>query len=369
MKVVNTHIQRIKIFPIIHTMRIFLQNFRGQLLTVLIFALFQASAHGQLPEVHLLTSGTKTSLRGLSVVNDNVVWVSGSNGTVGRTLNGGKNWTWMTVKGFETKQFRDIEAFDANTAVIMAVDSPAYILRTIDGGDSWKVVYENKTSGMFLDAMDFADFSRGMVIGDPIDGQMFIATTNDNGNSWQEVNTSAPNFTLAKGEAFFAASGSNVRYYRDSSFVIVSGGTRSRIFKNNDTASLPLLQGSESTGANSVDVYDEGNFMKPGKRMIVVGGDFLHPDSISRNCFYTNNSGRTWQQPKTPPHGYRSSVEYLSKDDIITCGINGVDYSRNGGKHWTWISKEGFHVVKIARIGSSVYLAGEKGKIAKLIWH
>src|SRR4029077_1715416 len=79
----------------------------------------------QTPEVQVLTAGTKTSLRGLCVVNDNVIWVSGSNGTVGRSLNAGKNWTWMTVKGFEKKEFRDVEAFDGKTAIIMAVDSPA----------------------------------------------------------------------------------------------------------------------------------------------------------------------------------------------------------------------------------------------------
>src|ERR1043165_4254888 len=84
-------------------------------------------------KIEVLTSGTKTSLRGLSVVNDNVVWVSGSNGTVGKTLDGGKTWTWMTVTGFEKKDFRDIEAFDGASAVIIAIAEPAYILKTNDG--------------------------------------------------------------------------------------------------------------------------------------------------------------------------------------------------------------------------------------------
>ncbi len=96
-------------------------------LLVNIFLLSGFVIHAQTPEVQLLTSGTNTSLRGLSAVNDNVIWVSGSNGTIGRSLNAGKNWTWMTVKGFEKTAFRDIEAFDANTAVIIAIDSPAYI--------------------------------------------------------------------------------------------------------------------------------------------------------------------------------------------------------------------------------------------------
>ena len=60
-------------------------------------------------------------------------------------------------------------------------------------------------------------------------------------------------------------------------------------------------------------------------------------------------------EPNTPPHGYRSSVEYLSKKDILTCGLNGVDYSNDGGKNWKWISKEGFHVCRIARIGTQYF--------------
>ena len=76
----------------------------------LILFVFVNSLHAQnhLPEVELLVSGTNASLRGLSVVNDNVVWVSGSNGTVGKTTNGGKNWKWFTVKGFEKKEYRSI---------------------------------------------------------------------------------------------------------------------------------------------------------------------------------------------------------------------------------------------------------------------
>src|ERR1043165_5787365 len=100
---------------------------------VLVFVTEVASAQKAFPVIEMLTSGTATSLRGLSVVNDNVVWVSGSNGTVGKTTNGGKNWKWYTVKGFEKKEFRDIEAFDATTALIVAVDEPGYILKTSDG--------------------------------------------------------------------------------------------------------------------------------------------------------------------------------------------------------------------------------------------
>jgi hypothetical protein len=336
-------------------------------LPIVIFLFSSRVLSAQNPEVQLLTSGTNTSLRGLSVVNDNVIWVSGSHGTVGKSLNSGKNWNWMTVKGFEEKEFRDIEAFDANTAIIMAVDSPAYILKTTDGGATWKIVYENKTKGMFLDAMDFSDILNGVVVGDPIDRKVFLAYTSDNGSTWKEIpEEKRPKADSA--EAFFAASGSNLRVFRDGSYFIASGGAKSRLITKLDAKRLPVIQGKETTGANSLDIYDNGDPRKAGKRMIVVGGDFNAPGSTVKNCFFTINSGKTWKAPNTPPHGYRSCVEFLSPKDIITCGINGVDYSNDGGRNWKWISREGFHVCRIARNGSAFFLAGEKGKIAKISW-
>jgi photosystem II stability/assembly factor-like uncharacterized protein len=250
----------------------------------------------------------------------------------------------------------------------MAVDSPAYILKTVDGGGTWKVVYENKTRGMFLDAMDFSDFFHGIVVGDPINHRVFLAHTNDNGSSWKEISPDLERPKADSGEAFFAASGTNIRFYRDSSYYMVSGGARSRLISKKHMTNLPFTQGKETMGANSIDMYDNGDPRKAGKRAIVVGGDYKAPASSVKNCFFTINGGKTWKVPNTPPHGYRSCVEYLSPKDIISCGINGVDYSSDGGRNWKWISREGFNVCRIARNGSAFFLAGEDGRIAKISW-
>ena len=322
----------------------------------------------QKPSVEVLTSGSKTSIRGLSVVNDNVVWVSGDKGSVGKSSNGGKNWKWMTVKGFEKTDFRDIEAFDGSTAIIMGIAEPAYILKTTDGGDTWTVVYENKTKGMFLDAMDFSDSQHGMVVGDPLNGKVFIAETRNGGDSWLEVSMRGDYLRVDSGEAFFAASGSNIRLLSNNKFLLVSGGTKSRLFSGSFvTANLPIIQGKETTGANSIDIYDNGNG-KGSENMVIVGGDFNADSSSEKNCFTTTNGGKTWKAPATPPHGYRSCVEYLSKDDLLSCGLTGVDYSFNGGRTWQLISKEGFHVCHIAKQGSAIYLAGGNGKIGRIVW-
>ena len=318
------------------------------------------------PSVEILTKDTKTSLRGLSVVTDRVVWVSGSGGTVGKSTDGGKTWKWMVVKGFEKRDFRDIEAFDASTAIIIAIDTPAYILKTVDGGQNWKVVYENKTPGMFLDAMAFWNEHAGIVLGDPIAGKFFIARTFDGGATWKEI-PEAYKPSADSGEACFAASGTNIRPLDRDEAVFVSGGLKSRLFIRDTAINLPIVQGKETTGANSVAVLD-ANKVKGGTTMIVVGGDFNNPQSTEANCFYTNDRGKTWKAPKKGPLGYRSSVEYLSKTHLITCGITGVDYSTDGGKNWNGISTEGFHVTRIAKRGSAIFLAGSNGKIGKIVY-
>jgi photosystem II stability/assembly factor-like uncharacterized protein len=335
------------------------------LLSTLFLSLFSSAQYNN-PEVKVLTSGTKTSLRGMSVVNDMVVWVSGSNGTVGRSTDGGKNWKWISVKGFEKRDFRDIEAFNSTTALIMVADAPAYILKTNDGGESWRVVFEDRTPGMFLDAMEFWNEQAGIMLGDPINGKFFIARTFDGGSNWKEIPDQFKP-TADSGEACFAASGTNIRALDLDEAVFVSGGTSSRVFIRDQVIKLPLVQGKETTGANSIAVHDNYT-VKGGTTMIVVGGDFNRPESDSLNCFFTTDRGKTWKSPKQPPHGYRSCVEYLSRKHVISCGINGVDYSFDGGNTWKWISKEGFNVCRIAKNGATVYLAGSNGKIAKITY-
>lgn len=324
------------------------------------------SAQKKTAQVDVLTKGTKTSLRGLSVVDENTIWASGSGGTVGKSTDGGKTWKWLTVKGFEKADFRDIEAFSPAKAIIMAVDSPAYILKTIDGGESWKVVYENHTKGMFLDAMEFWNEQAGIVVGDPIEGRLFIARSFDEGDSWKDLPMKfRPR--ADSGEAFFASSGTNVRVLDRDEAVMVTGGKSSRIFIREEARQLPLLQGRQTTGANSIAVQDTRTH-NGGKTMIVVGGDFMNPNSDSLNCFYSTDRGKTWKAPIIKPHGYRSCVEYLSKKMIITCGINGVDISMDGGMSWKWISRESFHVCRKAQKGNAVFFAGGGGKIGRLTY-
>lgn len=307
-----------------------------------------------------IDSSRQSSFRGLSVVSNKVVWVSGSNGTVGLSTDGGDTWSWKTVKGFEQIDFRDIEAFDKKTAIIMGVASPAYILKTTDGGDTWKVVYENRDTTMFLDAMEFWNDMSGIVIGDPSGGRFFIARTFDGGDTWRTI--PHENLPVAlDGEACFAASGTNIRALTRGEAVFITGGTSSNFFKRDQKINLPLVQGGTTTGANSMAV-------KKKKTMIVVGGDFMQPKDTAGNCAISFDEGNTWNLATVPPGGYRSCVEYLTGKNWVTCGLTGVDYSTDDGLTWKNISKLSFHVVRKAKKGNAVFFAGTNGRIGKMVY-
>lgn len=293
------------------------------------------------------------------MVDNRVIWVSGNNGTVGRSVDGGDSWTFTKVKDFEKTDFRDIEAFDADNAVIMGIAEPAYILRTNDGGKSWDIVYENKMEGMFLDAMDFHTNGLGVVIGDPINNHLFMARTNDFGKTWKEISLQERP-VMDSGEACFASSGTNIRLLNSGKPVIITGGLSAHFFSKDRQILLPLIQGKESTGANSIA-------FKNNKTLITVGGDFMQKEDTKSNCAITMDGGKSWESAVKPPAGYRSCVEYLKENSWITCGLNGVDISHDDGKNWNPISTQSFHSVRKAKNGDAVFFSGNNGKIGKLV--
>ncbi len=321
--------------------------------------------------IKILTQKKGVSIRGLAVPNLNTIWASGSKGSIAKSVNGGTDFEWMQVKGYETRDFRSIHAWDEKEAIIVAVAAPAIILKTKDGGNSWYKVYQNADTLMFLDAIHFKDAANGLVVGDPISNHIFLLSTVDKGENWNEIPSSYFKTPLEKGEAFFASSGSNIAQLSKEDF-LVSGGLRSRLWINGLAMDIPILQGGTSTGANSMAISPNGN------NIMIVGGDFMRDTSRLQNAvglklFIKPNSNQKWQSEKIPywkidelaglPNGYRSGVEYITKTILIACGTSGVDISINKGKNWDLISTESFHVVRKQPSTKAVFLAGGGGRI------
>ena len=311
-----------------------------------------------------LNESAKTSLRGLSVVSDQVTWVSGSNGSIGKTVDGGKTWTWVKPKGYEKIDFRDIEAFDDKQAVIVGIASPAYILKTTDGGETWTENYKNVDSAIFLDGVSFWDKNRGIIFGDPINDQLQLLKTVDAGKIWQDISANLKT-SLAKGEASFAASGTTIKTLPGGKTWIATGGTVSNIYFSPDYGQTwqvfkcPILQGENSTGPFSIDFLNE-------KIGVNVGGNYVKDKENANNILLTNDGGKTWQKPNTPVLGFRSGVTYLNAKTLVATGTSGTDLSTDGGQNWKHISDKSFNAVQKAKKGKVIVLAGDKGAIYQL---
>jgi photosystem II stability/assembly factor-like uncharacterized protein len=308
--------------------------------------------------IEVLQQGRNCSLRGLSVVNNQVAWVSGSKGTVGITTDGGHTWNWQQVKGFEQADFRDVEAFSDKDAIIMSSGTPALVMRTTDGGANWQTVYRNDDKAYFLDAMDFTpDGKHGFVLGDPIEGKFLLLETLDGGNHWAKFKYMPD---ALPGEAAFAASGTCLRVNKDQTVNIVTGGSTARLltFYRPATAwqalNIPLAQGKPSRGAFSLS----SNFT------LVVGGDYANDklrDSVSFNFAKAQYAGGG--SHANGPSGYQSCVEWLMQKAYLTTGTPGSNFTADGGQTWQPIDPTSFNVCRKAKKGNLVLLAGDKGKI------
>jgi photosystem II stability/assembly factor-like uncharacterized protein len=304
--------------------------------------------------VKVLEQTKPCSIRGLSVVDDRVAWVSGSSGYVGITMNSGQTWQWQQVKGFEKSDFRDVEAFSDKKAVIMSSGTPALIMATNDGGITWKVNYRNDDKAYFLDAMAFADDKHGYTMGDPIDGKFVLLETKDGGNSWNNMSDLPVALPM---EAAFAASGTCIGMAKNTLQIVTGGGVSRLLSWDNKEWTyrpLPLLQGKDSQGAFS--------FASGGTTMVFVGGDYQNnkrADSVACSMV-----GVVLNIPVNRPAGFQSCVSWLGKAIFLSTGTSGTNISMDGGASWKAINDESYNVCKCAKHGKRVLLAGDKGKIA-----
>ncbi len=329
----------------------------------------KSAAPGPAPSWTVQASGTAASLRGVSAVDDRVAWASGANGTVLRTLDGGTTWAVIPVPGAENVDFRDIEAFGPDEAVIMGIDRPARIYRTADGGRTWALAFTDDTPGIFLDGMAFFDDRNGLAFGDPMDGRFFLMATADGGASWTPL-PEASRPVAQEGEAAFAASGTSAFALAPGRIWLATGGSVSRVWRSEDrgrrweAVASGLLQGLSSAGGFSVAFLG-------GRTGIAVGGDYRAEAAAAGNAAVTADGGRTWT-PVTGrgPGGFREAVAFVPggrSAAAITVGPSGSDLSLDRGRTWTPIpGPAGFHSLSFAKKGRAGWAVGRNGLIARL---
>lgn len=340
---------------------------------VLVLVLIQLQLSAQTP-IKILTQKEGVSLRGLSIPSEKVIWASGSKGTVVKSLNGGESFEWLQVKGYETRDFRAIHAWDEKEVLIIAIAAPAIILKTKDGGANWYSVYENSDTSMFLDAVKFKDDKVGTVIGDPINDTLFLLSTHDKGEHWTKAKPKYWKSKLNKGEALFASSNTNLVFDFQHTF-FVTGGIKSRLWIDGVAMEIPIIQGLNSTGANSISISPNLN------QLIIAGGDFSKPGEVNPNFVkldrfkvpntnykHLSRADFIWKINNKVKHlnGYKSSILFLNNKMIVASGTSGVDISDDKGMTWKTISNQSFHVVQNTPHKMAAFFAGSGGRIGYL---
>lgn len=310
------------------------------------------------PRLEPLVSGVAESLRGLAVVDDRVAWVSGTRGHVGRTTDGGASWSFARVAGHEERDLRDVEAFSAERALVVAVASPGLILETVDGGATWTERFRDERPEVFLDGIDCAG-ERCVAFGDPIGGRFHLVVSDDAGRSWRAMEGPA----ALDGEAAFAASGRSIRIGADGRIRLGTGGAAARVLLETadgwQAATTPLAAGEATRGLFALAELGDG-------RWVAVGGDFRAEEERAGTAALSDDGGRTWRPAEALPGGYRSAVEPVGEQRLIATGPSGTDVSDDGGRTWRPLAADGFHVVARARSGALVLLAGADGRLARL---
>ena len=317
---------------------------------------------------HSLASPTEVELRGLSVVSPRVVWASGMRGTVLRSTDGGDSWERDTLPGAAMLDFRAIAATSRDVAHVLSIGDSSRIYRTTDGGRTWSLRFVSTRKGSFFDAIQFWDAKHGIAMSDPVDGRFLIVTTDDGGDSWQEMPAAGMPPAL-QGEGGFAASGTCLIVTGERDAWLVSGGAVvARLYHSSDRGrtwtvrDTPLRAGVASAGIFSVAFRDPGHG-------VIAGGDYQQPTLRGRNLAVTADGGVTWTlaDSASSPAGYRSAVAYLPGTKgtrLVAVGLTGTDVSRDGGATWESVDSVAYNSVAFAADGSG-WAVGPKGRIAR----
>jgi photosystem II stability/assembly factor-like uncharacterized protein len=313
----------------------------------------------------LLKAETTASFRGLSVVNDRVVWASGTRGTVIHTTDGGNTWRVDSIPGGAAFDLRGIFAMSDVEAHVAA--TAGRIWRTTDGGKSWTLTYQSPDTSMFLDAITFRNERDGMALGDPMDGRFVILVTKDGGATW----TMAPDASrppALEGEAAFAASGTSLVLAGNRYGWLGTGGSVSRVFRTTDGgATWSVAPSAIPPRGASGGVFSIA--FAGSQHGVAVGGDYERADSANGTAAVTSDGGLTWTPATVFPRGYRSGVAMrrVGTDQLlaVAVGTTGSDVSRDGGITWAPLDATAFNAVQFAPSGTA-FAVGARGRVARL---
>ncbi|MDW3196580.1 MAG: hypothetical protein R8G66_29660 [Cytophagales bacterium] len=313
-------------------------------------------------------SGTDALLIAMSILDGETVWMSGTQSTFLRTMDGGESWELFSHPEIDTFQYRDIHAFDDESVALLSIGEGANSqIHLYSESAGWKVTYVMDHPNGFLNSIDFWDDQIGLAYGDSFDGKPYLMKTEDGGHTWSRIDPEVlPD--AEEGEGGFASSGSCISVQSGGLAWIGTGaGGSARVLKTTDygeswaSYETPIIKG-DAAGITSIHFRNDNHGL-------IAGGDLAITDIYTENLAFSIDGGQSWvltEQPETTGAFYGSDlISMKGKTVVVACGPKGADITFDAGLTWNTIATDNLWVADLHADGYG-WLAGRAGKILKL---
>ena len=266
----------------------------------------------------------QTSLiNNISVVNDNIIWISDQNGqSVSISTDGGVTWTKNDLPAVMTEGGTGgFCAVSATTAYMIVSADQKGVYKTTDGAKNWTrqpTAFNDENS--YPDFVHFWSENEGVAVGDSYTGQYFeIYTTNNGGAQW----TLVPDANMPAGNGLWSYS-TNLSYRVNGNTIYFKTNT-GKILKSMDKG---LHWTAINTPFNnlslSFDFKDDLN-----------GVVLMNTNGSMYSLYTTSDGGVNWTAINT--NNYFRDLYYDRINGVyFSYHANlGMSYSKDNGQTWT----------------------------------
>ena len=337
----------------------------GIRITLMVLAIARTAA-AQAPTIEQQTSGTTARLQAVWAVSEQIAWASGTHGAFTRTTDGGKTWHAGTVPGADSLEFRDLHAFDARRAVLLAsgTGDKSRLYYTTDAGAHWTLTWTNPEPKGFFDCFDFRG-SFGVLVGDEVGGHLPLLATNDGGKTWAPYAPPGADKIVAEvGEGAFAASGTCLALTADRAAWVGTAKAGRVIRFGRDRAEVfvpPIIRNAPGAGISTLAFRGTGI-------IFAAGGDLARSGEFTDNVVVSRDGGKTWKAGGHPPFTgsvYGSAYLASRPGTLVAVSPKGAAWSADDGATWTSLDTGDYWGISFTKNGTG-WIAGPAGKIARV---
>ena len=271
---------------------------------------------------------------GVDFINKDTGWACGDLGTIIKTIDGGESWKVIPTN--TTKPILKIRSYNGKTVIASGYDG--LILRSTDEGETFEQVESGVDSVFDLWGLKLVNDTLGWACG----ATALLKTTNG-GENWQRVNT--PGYAgnlwwidfLNEKYGFVAADGKVLR--------TTDGGEN-----------WEIIQAGDSQPLYSVDVIDSLHIAAAG-----YGGT-----SYRGKNMYSSDGGYTWVNGGPLTFEAVNCIKYINHDTgYVILNEVGIWKTTNRGENWTTIGNIGEWELQLLQKENIGYNVGSRLSINK----